>query len=37
MDSWLVSVGGAYRLDDVWTLRGGLGWDQTPPGAHRAQ
>ena len=29
-DSWLVSVGGVYRLNDVWTLRGGLGWDQTP-------
>ena len=29
-DSWLVSIGGVYRLNNVWTLRGGLGWDQTP-------
>jgi long-chain fatty acid transport protein len=29
-NSWMVSVGGVYRLNDVWTLRGGLGWDQTP-------
>jgi long-chain fatty acid transport protein len=29
-DSWLVSIGGAYRLNESVTLRAGLGWDQTP-------
>ena len=29
-DSWLVSIGGAYRLNETLTLRAGLGWDQTP-------
>ena len=29
-DSWMVSLGGVYRFDAGWTLRGGLGWDQTP-------
>jgi long-chain fatty acid transport protein len=29
-DSWMISVGGTYRLNDRWALRGGLGWDQTP-------
>jgi long-chain fatty acid transport protein len=29
-DSWLISVGGVYRLNDIWSLRAGLGWDQTP-------
>jgi long-chain fatty acid transport protein len=29
-DSWLISVGGVYRLDPVWSLRAGLGLDQTP-------
>ena len=29
-DSWMVSVGGVYRLDDIWKLRAGLAWDQTP-------
>ena len=29
-DSWMVSIGGVYRLNDVWTLRAGLGVDQTP-------
>ena len=29
-DSWLISVGGVYRLNPVWSLRAGLGWDQTP-------
>jgi long-chain fatty acid transport protein len=29
-DSWMVSLGGVYRLDSRWTLRGGVGFDQTP-------
>lgn len=29
-DSWMVALGGRYRLSDGWTLRGGLAWDQTP-------
>ena len=29
-DSWLVSVGAVYKLTDDWSLRGGLGWDQSP-------
>jgi long-chain fatty acid transport protein len=31
-DSWMVSLGAAYRADDRLTLRGGLAWDQTPVG-----
>ncbi|MEO7433519.1 MAG: outer membrane protein transport protein [Dokdonella sp.] len=29
-DTWFYSVGGEYRLDDAWTLRAGLAYDQTP-------
>jgi long-chain fatty acid transport protein len=29
-DSWMISVGGVYRLDNDWTLRAGLGWDESP-------
>jgi long-chain fatty acid transport protein len=29
-DTWMVSVGGAYRFDDNWTVRGGVGYDQSP-------
>jgi long-chain fatty acid transport protein len=29
-DSWIVSIGGVYRLSEAFALRAGLGWDQTP-------
>ncbi len=29
-DTWLFSIGGDYRLDDRWTLRAGIAYDQTP-------
>jgi long-chain fatty acid transport protein len=29
-DSWMISVGGVYRLNDTWTMRAGLGWDESP-------
>ena len=29
-DSWMVSVGGQYRMQNGWTLRAGIGWDGTP-------
>jgi long-chain fatty acid transport protein len=29
-DTWSVAVGANYRLNERWTLRGGVGWDQTP-------
>jgi long-chain fatty acid transport protein len=29
-DSWMISVGGVYRVNDIWTLRAGLGWDESP-------
>jgi long-chain fatty acid transport protein len=29
-DSWMFTVGGTYRLNPVWTLRGGVGFDQSP-------
>lgn len=29
-DSWFVSFGGDYRLDDQWTLRAGIAYDETP-------
>ena len=29
-DSWMISVGGVYRLNEIWTLRAGLGWDESP-------
>lgn len=29
-DTWFVSVGADYRLNDKWTLRGGVAYDQTP-------
>lgn len=29
-DTFMASVGGDYRLDDQWTLRAGLAFDQTP-------
>ncbi|WP_300617578.1 outer membrane protein transport protein [Dokdonella sp.] len=29
-NSWFYSIGGEYRLDDRWTLRAGLAYDETP-------
>jgi long-chain fatty acid transport protein len=29
-NSWMISVGGVYRLNDTWSLRGGIGVDQSP-------
>jgi long-chain fatty acid transport protein len=29
-DAWMVSVGGSYKFNDVWSLRGGVGYDQSP-------
>lgn len=29
-NSWLYAVGGDYKLNDQWTLRAGVGYDQTP-------
>ena len=29
-DSWMISVGALYHANDRLTLRGGLGWDQSP-------
>jgi long-chain fatty acid transport protein len=29
-DSWMVSVGGVYKVDDSWSMRGGLGFDESP-------
>jgi long-chain fatty acid transport protein len=29
-DTWMFAFGGEYRLDDQWTLRAGVAYDQTP-------
>ncbi len=29
-DTWMMSVGGNYKFNDVWSLRGGFGYDQSP-------
>lgn len=29
-DSWLIALGGVYRLDQSWSLMAGIAWDQTP-------
>jgi len=29
-DTWMFSVGGVYRLNPSWTLRGGIGFDESP-------
>jgi len=29
-DSWFTSIGGDYRLDETWTLRAGVAYDETP-------
>ncbi len=29
-DTWRVALGANYRLNDRWTLKGGLAWDQSP-------
>lgn len=29
-NSWMVTAGAQYHLTPAWTLRGGLGWDQSP-------
>ena len=29
-NSWVYAVGGDFKLDDQWTLRAGIGYDQTP-------
>jgi long-chain fatty acid transport protein len=30
VDTWFTSLGAEYELNDAWTLRGGVGWDQSP-------
>ena len=35
-DTWFASIGADYHLNNAWTLRGGLAYDQTPTvDAHR--
>lgn len=35
-NTWFASIGADYRLNDQWTLRGGLAYDETPTvDAHR--
>jgi len=35
-DTWMVSIGGVYRLNQDWTLRAGVGFDESPtPDAYR--
>jgi long-chain fatty acid transport protein len=29
-DSWMVAVGGAYKLDDQWSIKSGIAFDETP-------
>jgi long-chain fatty acid transport protein len=29
-DTWFTSLGASYRWNEAWTLRGGVGWDQSP-------
>lgn len=29
-DTWRVALGANYRLNDRWTLKGGVAWDQSP-------
>lgn len=29
-DSWMAAVGGVYRLDDQWSIKSGIAFDQTP-------
>jgi long-chain fatty acid transport protein len=29
-DSWMVAVGGSYRLDENWSLKSGIAFDETP-------
>ena len=36
-DSWFTSVGAEYELNDAWTLRGGIGWDQSPVTDHNRE
>jgi long-chain fatty acid transport protein len=30
VDTWFTSLGASYQLNDAWTLRSGVGWDQSP-------
>lgn len=29
-DTWRIALGANYRLNEQWTLKGGLAWDQSP-------
>ena len=29
-DSWMVALGGSYRLDETWSLKSGIAFDETP-------
>lgn len=29
-DTWFTSLGTSYQWNDAWTLRAGIGWDQSP-------
>lgn len=29
-DAWTIALGQEYYMDDKWTLRGGIAWDQSP-------
>jgi long-chain fatty acid transport protein len=33
-DSWFTSIGATYQWNDALTLRGGVGWDQSPVDDH---
>ncbi len=29
-DTWMFSIGGVYRVNEAWTLRAGVGFDESP-------
>jgi len=29
-DSWMVSLGGVYKLDESWSIKSGIAFDETP-------
>jgi long-chain fatty acid transport protein len=29
-DSWMVAVGGVYKIDDSWSIKSGIAFDETP-------
>ena len=33
-DSWMIALGGSYKIDENWSLKSGVAFDETPVTSH---